>query len=237
MPSGTIRKLALVRENAGAGDVTLVVDPNKIVTATRKLLSEGRDASLKALKESGVTLTDAQTRALESALGLVEGGKVEKMVDDATSVAEGADPDDPTTPIEEDETMEGAGKGKKPLANMTEAEVRKFAESAQAQIDAANKRTTDAKRLAESADGTRRSMLQEQTARALLVELKVPDSHCGRVIDEIMLRTLSESDMRSHIGNYMRAFVIGSDGAGAVTTTREGAARTGKIVLSYESGE
>jgi hypothetical protein len=87
------RPIAL-QESYKMASATKTIDPAKLKAAVIEESGKSKVAFLAALKESAIQLTPEQDAALDAALGIVDGGALDRAIDAATGVSPEDDEDD-----------------------------------------------------------------------------------------------------------------------------------------------
>lgn len=218
---------------------SVTVDSKKVAAGVTALRESAKSKILEVIKlleikEAGVSLSAEQDQALDRALGIVDGGAIDKIIDSATGVEDKEDDGvlESEAHVEEGEVEEGTSNSVVPkdlpsaIAMLKAERVKRLA--AEAKVKESAKRVT----VTESARDKVVRSLRESNATAIISEMGIPASHAPRLLDEIMDRpNLTESDTRAYVTNFANVYVRKDDGAGM--PIRE-SAYTPKIDFTFE---
>jgi hypothetical protein len=240
-----------------SGDVAFTLDADKIREGLTTLVESGkkeRKAALVKIVEAaqgGVKVSPEQDQEIDRQLGIVDGGKIDKVLDDATGVADPEDDDEEGAvghaPGCEDDECEGCAPTveagdedaaieampdqpaflKKQIKKEREARVK-----AQSQAAAASTRAREATARANTQS-------RERMAENVMTALNIPDTFRPRLKHELVTGGfVHEKGMREHAQAFDKAFIRPQlDGAGIVSggRVREGAASTGNFNFDEEA--
>jgi hypothetical protein len=183
-----LRESFKMAKTTKSGDgIGLTIDPAKLEEGAKKLRESLKPQIVAMLEEaSKAKVTPEQDKAIDKSLGLVDGGKIDNIVDAATGV---------DTEAEESEDMDEAAKSPMPdkedpfREGMTDAEKlagwKKAKESyvaAKAAADAAPAKMKEAAKLMESAT----KITRESHVDAVLAEINPPDTFRPRLRRELL---------------------------------------------------
>lgn len=222
-------------------DVKLTLDADAVREGFKKLVESGKTASKAAIVKlietaTGASVTPEQDAEIDRQLGVVDGGALDKVLDDATGVAddeegdpmtpEGAvDPSNPMGACEADEAeIEAMPDDPKFLKAQLKKERRGRASAESAKEDA-EERATEAERKAGL-------QTRERMAENVMGTLEIPEDFRPRLKHELVAGGFThEKSMREHAQAFDKAFIRRGDGAGVVS----GAAAGGNGKLSADS--
>lgn len=216
------------RKPTREADVKLTLDADAIRDGIKKLSESGkaeRKAAIVKVVESaqgGVKVTPEQDAEIDRQLGVVDGGALDKVLDDATGVSdepddeEGAiDPLNPAAATEGDAEVEAMPDDPKFLKAQLKKErgARKTAES---KVETAEERATEAERKAGL-------QTRERMAENVLSQLEIPDDYRPRLRWELVKEGFThEKSMREHVKAFDMAHIRRNDGAGVVSGSPTG---------------
>ncbi len=242
------RLLREARRERDPLDLTLTLDADKVRAGAAKLFEGAKQSVKEALVEAagGVQLTPEQDAALDKALGLVDGGALDQLIDQATGVADDddADADDADDADADDADDAGAADDNDDQTiegDVTEADIEKMSEK---ELKAALKKEREARKVAEKS-ATRESaraktvtsqasrVVRERMADDVISELNIPESFVPRLKHEIIREGLSNAAaMRKHAQAFDHAFIRPVlEGAGAIASDRRA---TGAPRISFD---
>jgi hypothetical protein len=222
-------------------DVKLTLDADAVRTGFKTLLESGKTATKAAMVKiietaTGAKVTPEQDAEIDRQLGVVDGGALDKVLDDATGVSD--EEGDPATP--EGAVAPGGSMGGDCEADDAEIEAmpddpkflkaqlkkeRSKRATAESAVEDAEERATEAER---------RAGLQtrERMAESVMAQLEIPEDFRPRLGHELIANGFThEKSMREHAQAFDKAFIRRGDGAGLVS----GAAAAGNGKLTADS--
>lgn len=213
-------------------DLTLTVDADKVKEGV-KTLAEAQKTKLaeakNKLKEAGVSLTPEQDKALDDALGVVDGGAIDKLIDEATGVSDDGASDETI----EDGMAEGDPEGGDAVDAMSHDDLKaahKKLLAAHAKLQATKtQESARDKGLVEAAQRT----LRENAAKGICEELKIPETFRPRLVGELVAFDNAKK-MREHAQAFDKAFIRPVlDGTGVAPVRESGR----KLTIDFSFGE
>jgi hypothetical protein len=203
-------------------DVKLTLDADAIKDGIKKLTETGKAASKSAIRkimeDAGVKVTPEQDAEIDRQLGVVDGGALDKVLDDATGVAdeedEGAvDPANPTGAATEDDMEVEAMPDDPAFLKKQLKKERVGRKAAESKVGDAEERVTEAERKAGL-------VTRQRMAEDVLGQLEIPEDFRPRLKQELVERGYThEKQMREHAQAFDKAFIRPRiDGNGVVGT-------------------
>lgn len=207
----------------------LTIDADKVREGARSLLEGAKTQLVQAkLKEAGTEkLTDEQLAEIDKDLGLTEGGKLDGVLESATSVEdEGVVEAD--KPAAKDNEPDGDE-----IDAMSEADAKKALRASRAAHKASEAKVAESTRKVTEASRS----LRERMAEDVMHKLNIPETFRARLKDELIERNYpTEQKMREHAQAFDKAFIRPQlDGAGVVALAGAPAS-AGKIDFTFEGG-
>lgn len=239
------RKTTKTRERRGSSDgITLTIDADKVRESLKGASTKMREAVkaeiLKVQEAAGVKISAEQDAAIDKALGLVDGGAIDKIIDRELGVAEseeGTKPkpkgkddadepdedetesdkdeeDDKDADDDEDDAEEDMDEGD-PDA-MSPAQLKAALKKERKARKEAKKEAKEARESARSAGAQSSKMLREQLAERAMDEVQIPKDFRARLKDELIERKFTKmAEMLRHAKAFDLAFIRPHLGGGS----------------------
>lgn len=240
----------LLREAQRSRDplaLELTVDPKKLSEGLNAKIAELKEAGKKKLKESGLELTPEQDKALDAALGLVDGGALDKIIDEATGVPDDEDDDtiEDDDAVEDDAVEDGDEEDDDVNGDMPndvkslKAALKKEREAKREAKREAAKAVADAKKALKEASGIGEQasrVVREARAKAVVAELNIPETFQPRLIGELLEKGFTQTkQMREHAQAFDKAFIRPNlDAGGTVMRESRNEGGASKIDFTFE---
>lgn len=219
-----------------AKDVKLTIDADAVREGTKSLLEGAKGKVkefLKKLGESGVQLSDDQDKELDSALGISDGGAIDKVIDDATGVDESEDGGEATTEGGDGTDIEADIEAMPDDPKFLKTQLRKE----RAGRKAAEAKASDAEESALESQRRASSVTRERLVDEAVSELNIPDDFrpgCKRYVMRENFTT--KKQVIDLVKEFDVTYIRRQDGAGVVgNQARESVAAKGGN-FTFEEG-
>jgi hypothetical protein len=208
-------------------DLSLVLDADKVKSGVTELLEKQKQTLKAKLAESGVTVTPEQDQEIDRALGIVDGGALDQVIDKATGVQD--DDEEEGAPVEPAAPSAGAMTEDADIESMSPDQLKAALKTARGQL------AVKESKLGETAG--RLSLIERQRmAESVVAGENIPETFRPRLIDELVSRGFTkEKAMREHAQAFDKAFIRPHlDGAGALSESRTSTATGGNFNFDEE---